>query len=151
MKPNFIAYIQGKLPYRETTTHYAAAYMKVRLITAYMKISWDDFFSHVCTVCVPMFYSGVGLAADHAIWQQPPCVLRMLGLNCFFVAFFLLFKRHAVTFPSPGNKTTAAWWKITHKSREKRGKLRAIFHSGSLQVTVCHGAQYRRMTQCVCV
>lgn len=106
---------------------------------------------HLVCVCVSMFYSGVGLTADHATWQQQPCVLRMLGLNCFFVAFFLLFQRHAVTLPSPGSKTTAAWLKITHRSREKRKKLRAIFLSGSLQVTVCHGAQYRRMTQCVCV
>lgn len=32
-------------------------------------------------VCLSMFYSGIGLAVDHAIGQQTPCVLWMLGLN----------------------------------------------------------------------
>lgn len=111
---------------------------------------------YLCAVSIKTIIRTVYSGSVHvAHWDRPHSRSRdmaaalLCGLK-LFCRFFLLFDRHAIIFSSSVYKTTAASVKThTHKPR-KRDNLVAIFHSGSLQVRVCHWAQYRDTT-CVCV
>lgn len=91
---------------------------------------------HVCV------HSGIGLAANHAIWQQPPCFLRMLGLNCFFIAFVLLFAPHTISTFTANQQHNKSLAEITHSTEKRRKSACYISQRKPTGHTVCHGAQH---------
>lgn len=88
-----------------------------------------------------MFDSGLGLESDHAIWEQPLWVVCVSSV--YLSLSLVVHSPHnyvSITRNRGNNIQNKTFSKFTLMPWKKKGNQLAIFHSGSLQVTICYGA-----------